>query len=368
MINEYVDCLEYKRLIEENKIKSKSLKVLFKNNGIILTSTNSKDLAESVYTIFSEPKDIEHIKMLAFRFQNYEKSTLIAINYSMGTKDDNVLDYLSTELNRLKSLTIGPCFIDRISQIDEGLLLVIMSFEKKNSGKNKLLEFEKRTLHVYIRKQNDQEALVDIRQQEAMDSQKAITLLEQIQNDSSENSLVLKHINLNLLQIEKRIEFFDKISSLKYKEWTFHTISGIAVKRRNPSSGPYSDDDEDNDEGYVYIQNHEDEEDVTTLSGINTAILNGSGLRSNSFVQNCISEGFSISSMKYRFEIKSEPKEFIIEISSKNDLRIDMIQSYVQSEDDKLESHPFSKEDQGRIIQTFQEFAKQLFDNLSQVI
>ena len=51
MIDTYIDCNEYKRLIEEQKIKPAALKAFLKSNGIFLTSSNSKTLAESMYTV-----------------------------------------------------------------------------------------------------------------------------------------------------------------------------------------------------------------------------------------------------------------------------------------------------------------------------
>ena len=53
-----------------------------------------------------------------------------------------------------------------------------------------------------------------------------------------------------------------------------------------------------------------DESTSGTLAGISQAVLNGSGLRSNEFVQNSIQQGYYISSMKYRNSIRQSCTTF----------------------------------------------------------
>ena len=56
----------------------------------------------------------------------------------------------------------------------------------------------------------------------------------------------------------------------------------------------------------------EDTEDASTLSGISQAVLNGSGLRSNEFVEESIVKCYFISAMRYRYEHKIENTEFAV--------------------------------------------------------
>lgn len=108
----------------------------------------------------------------------------------------------------------------------------------------------------------------------------------------------------------------------------------------------------------------DDNDETGTLAGINQAILNGSGLRSNEFVQRSLDQGYYISSMKYRYICTKEAGEFIIGISSKEDnLRVDIEKSYCD-EDGTLYIQPFMKNQQDEIIHLFQKAANDIFYDL----
>ena len=48
MINEYIDCTEFMRLIEDQKIKPSVVKRYLKEQGMVFTSTNAHELAANV--------------------------------------------------------------------------------------------------------------------------------------------------------------------------------------------------------------------------------------------------------------------------------------------------------------------------------
>ena len=164
---------------------------------------------------------------------------------------------------------------------------------------------------------------------------------------------ILSHVNLELLSDKNKVAFFDQISSYSFSNWRLRTVTGITVKKTN-----YSDDEESDEE-------IADEDGVTgTLAGISQAVLNGSGLRSNEFVQNSLQQGYYISSMKFRYTCIQEAGEFVISISSKGeDLRVDIEKSFCD-EDGRLFVQPFPKNQQDEIIQVFQEAANKVFYTL----
>ena len=131
------------------------------------------------------------------------------------------------------------------------------------------------------------------------------------------------------------------------------TVVGITVKKATSSEDDIEEEDSENDESTS-----------GTLAGISQAVLNGSGLRSNEFVQNSIQQGYYISSMKYRYVCTQEAGEFVVAINSKGEnLRVDIEKSF-SDDDGKLYVQPFPKELQDEIIRAFQKAANTIFYSL----
>lgn len=349
MVTEYVDCVELKRLIEDKKIKSSTLKYYLRKKGIIFTASNAEHLADQVYTIFFGVNEIAEIREMMSNENNYEKSLIMNLLLKQDTEED-IVDVLLDELNKKKSIKTKNYFLEQPVKTDEGAYLELY-YERKLPGRNKLLEYEKRFLRMNVRKISKQEALVDIRQQSSVDSSNAVKFVEMF---SGEDSLIkMKHINLGMLSKKNKIAFFDKIAAYTFETWKLSTITGITVK--------HGIDDEDDDESVMII---DESEDASTLSGITQAVLNGSGLRSNEFVQDSIDKGFYISAMRYRYEHKQDTTEFAVIISFKNqDLRVDIDKTYMEDEGVPY-VQPFLKAEQDDIIVSFQSVANQVFNEL----
>ena len=226
-----------------------------------------------------------------------------------------------------------------------------LCYTRKLPGRNKLLEYEKRYLRMNIRKISDREVVIDIRQQSSIDSKNALKFIETISKGDS--TLNLRHINLELLNGKNKIEFFDRIAAYTFGMWRLKTITGITVKQ-----GTIEEDEEDEE---VRI---DDENEASTLSGISQAVLNGSGLRSNEFVQESINKGYYISAMRYRYEHKQDATEFAVVLSFKNqDLRVDIDKTYLE-EEGRIYVQPFVKAEQNEIVVKFQDAAYKIFGEL----
>lgn len=59
MLTEYVDCTELKRLIEDKKIKTATLKYYLRQKGIVFTANNAEEFAEQIFTIFLGAGEME---------------------------------------------------------------------------------------------------------------------------------------------------------------------------------------------------------------------------------------------------------------------------------------------------------------------
>lgn len=164
---------------------------------------------------------------------------------------------------------------------------------------------------------------------------------------------LVAHINLELLTDKNKVGFYDRLSAHGFRDWRLKTVVGITVKKATSSEDDIEEEDSENDESTS-----------GTLAGISQAVLNGSGLRSNEFVQNSIQQGYYISSMKYRYVCTQEAGEFVVAINSKGEnLRVDIEKSF-SDDDGKLYVQPFPKELQDEIIRAFQKAANTIFYSL----
>ncbi len=348
VITEYIDCVELRRLIEEKKIKPITLKYYLRRKGIVFTGSNSKELAEHVYTIFFGANEIEELRNLMVNDGNYEKSVLLKLDVKV-CDDEDVIDVLIDEINKQKSIKSDEYIIEQPIKLDN-VACVQFSYERKLLGRNKLLEQETRYLKLNIRKMSETQVLLDIRQQSSIDSKNAIGFIEKL--SQSGGGIKIRHINLEMLTTKNKVEFFDRIAAYGFSLWQLKTITGITVKR-----GLFEDDE---DETEVV----EDDEASSTLTGISQAVLNGNGLRANEFVQNSIKSGYYITAMKYRYEHKMDSTEFAIVLSFKEqNLRVDIDKTYNEDEG-RVYVQPLSKAEQDEIVIEFQNVASKIFDNL----
>lgn len=228
-----------------------------------------------------------------------------------------------------------------------------MSYKRKLPGKNKLIQEETRHIKVIIRKKNPSEVSIDIRQPSAFDAQKVLDLLKEMTEVNENSEVFLTHLNMSLLTEKNKVDFFDKLSLYPFKDWRLKTVTGLTVRK------PDILDDDDLDDETI-----DDESPAEALAVINQAVLNGSGLRSNEFVQKSLEQGYYISSMKYRYLCIQEAGEFIVSINSKGEnLRVDIDKSYYD-EDGRMCVQPFPKNQQDEIIRNFQEACNRIFYEL----
>lgn len=341
------------RLIAEQKIKPAAIKRYLSKQGIVFTAINAQSLADDVYTIFLGGQEMAKITQMIVSEGNYEKSTLVNARLKEGVDNINILDFFADKFNAYRSSHFQGYVIEQPIKSDSEVIVNI-SYKRKLPGKNKLIQEETRYIHVTIRKKSASEVAIDIRQPSSFDTQKALDLLQAMTNSSEESEVYLAHVNLALLTDKNRVDFYDRLSAYSFANWRLKTVVGITVKNATISE----------DDDIVEETSENNESASSALAGISQAVLNGSGLRSNEFVQNSIHQGYYISSMKYRYICTQEAGEFVIAINSKGEnLRVDIEKSF-SDEDGNLYTQPFPKELQDEIIRAFQEAANTIFYSL----
>lgn len=362
MINEFTSNSEFKRVVEEQQIKGNRLKHFLKRKGIILLNNKAKDLAQASYTLFLGSEDLTELQELMQVESNYQKSTMIVLTPTDELDEEeetNIVDTLLDEVNRYKTIAQGKYVIDNVNREDDNNLHITFTYKKKVSGKMKFISTKKKTVNVHVESISEsKDVKIDIRQTDSGDSKEFISFLESLKGkptEENEDIFNIKHITLDNLGKNNKIEFFDLVSKKTLDEWKLVNITGISVKKNT--------DSEENLE--VTADEAETSDDTkTTLVGITSAVLKGNGLRTNEFVQTCINEGFIITAMKFKYNHKAESKSIVVEINfSNSDIRIDIDKTYLE-EDGKEYITPLSFSEQDETIKLFQNIAYVVYNEL----
>ena len=364
MISEFTNNSEFKRVIEEQQIKSNRLKQFLKSKGIVLLNNKATDLALATYTFFLGSEDMAELQELITIGSSYQKSTMLVLTPAEDIDEENsIVDVILDEINRYKTVVQGKYTIENVNREDENNLHITFTYERKLPGRIKLINTKKKTVKVHLGSiTGSRDIKVDIRQTDSNDSKEFISILECLKDNIAENDeeiFNIKHITLDKLKKDKKIEFFDLIAKEELKEWMLETIPGITVKKIGTDNEEI--DVTDNEGATVETKN--------ALIGITSAILKGNGLRDNSFVKTCIEEGFIITAMKFKYRRKKNivtegAVSVIIEISFNNDdIRIDIDKSYIE-EEGKEQANPLIFKEQDDIVKLFQEVVYNVYNNL----
>lgn len=91
MVSKYIDNKELKRVIEDGKLKPFKIKKVLRDQGIILTTTNSEQIAEQIYPILWGCSDIERFSQAIDDGGNYIKSSILKLKVDTS---DNIMNNL----------------------------------------------------------------------------------------------------------------------------------------------------------------------------------------------------------------------------------------------------------------------------------
>jgi len=360
MATEYTDVTEFKRLIEDRKIKPERVRSYLKTKGMIFTSINAETFANHVYPIFLGSEEMTEITEMFQSDSSYEKSLLLKAKAKEELEpNSNIIDFFADEITQFRNRH-SPYSVERPMRSEDAKQLTFYtSYIKKSPGKNKLIQSDRRTLRINMREISDNEVLIDIRQQSSSDATEAIKLLNLIEGKPDESAFSLVYVNLLALPPKSSVAFFEQLRNMEFEDWKLKTITGITLKRSD-----FANEENENDEDEDDVVGEEDIVSEEALAGINQAALLGSGLHHNQFVKDTLAQGYVISSMRFRYAYKKLNEEFAVTISVKGkNLRIDIDKTYVEEKGRPLES-PFPKTRQDEIILTFQNAANSICTDL----
>lgn len=341
MVSRYVDNKELKRVIEDGKLKSFKIKKILKDQGIILTSKNAGQIAEQVYPILWGSSDIEKMSQSVDDGENYIKSSVIELE---TTDDEDIIialeDFFGNSVFRDSRYSKI-----RSSRLDDEHLLLQLKYAIERPGRIEFISKQYKNTDIVVSKMPNGKALLDVRQASASEMKELNRILDNTLK--KDTSVYARHLSLGNLTNENRVAFFDEFIKNKFQGWRFDTVTKVALKK-------YEENFEEDDDG-------DEEENVpqTDLQGITSAILNGTSIRNNSFVQQCLNNDFYITTMGYKFEHVEEFLGVVVEINFKyDDMKIDICKTYeYDAESEQMRLHPALKDIQENILKLFQKVA-----------
>jgi hypothetical protein len=349
MISKYVDNKELKKLIEDGNLKPYKVKKVLQKQGILLPSTNCEHIASQVYPILWGSVDIEELSQSLDDPNNYIKSSLIEVSVK---NSDNPLDELETFFNNA-SYGNTRYTLSSMIRSEDGRILLQLKYPLSKPGRMELISTQTRNINVIISKKSENRAVIDVRQATSSEMKEINKFLEDA--TKKDQSVTTTHISLNKLTTENKVAFFDEFNKMKFPGWRFLTVTKVELKRSQASADETKEIDEDNES-----------DSIANLQGITSAILNGTSIRNNSFVQECLDNNFFVSVMGYKFENMSDLVEVVVEINFKyDDLKIDICKTYEYDNDaEDLRLHPLIMSIQEGILQMFQNAAYQKYNEI----
>lgn len=348
MVTNYVDNKELKRVIEDGKLKPFRIRQILKKQGIILTSTNAEQIAEQVYPILWGTDDIEKMSQSIEDGGNYLKSSVFVLtNPDVNNIMDDTEDFFSNISFRESKYSLMAIVRDGDN------ILVKLRYALSRPGRNAFISTQYKETEIKINKMSKCEVLVDVRQASSSEMKDFNRVLES--QNKKYSSFSAKHISLQVLTNENRVAFFDEFVKKKFAGWRFETVTKIELKKYEGT------DDEETKE-----LDGEEEETLKNLQGITSAILNGTSIRNNSFVQECLDNNFYVSTMGYKFESMADLRAVVVEINFKyDDLKIDICKTYEYDSDvEDLRLHPSEYSVQEAILSMFQKGAYEKYSEI----
>ena len=358
-IQQFVSSEDLKKLVDDKIISTNNIKHILKKRGIFPVCNNSKNLSEQIYYLFLGSGFMTQIHQIMNFEQNNLKSTVVIISpRDTNIDENNFLSELSDEFYTHAKIPNSPYRLSNICHDDNNCLLLQYSYNKPQKGRISLADNKEITLHIKISPiTNEKKFKVNIRHEGISDSKPFIDLLSNMSILSGDSVFSLTRVTVSSLLKTHKVDFFDNFASYPHTDWSLKNITNVTLNKDEITI----DDDCENDETEQLTEN----EPSGTLSGINSAVLSGDGLRNNDFVKDCMEQNFIFSSMRYKLSHKKHPITIEIDVTFKHkDLKVIIVKTWRTEEDGVDYISPLSLVEQEQYIDYFQNVAYSVYSNL----
>ena len=167
------------------------------------------------------------------------------------------------------------------------------------------------------------------------------------------NDLSIKQVTLKGLVLHNRVTLFDRFFGYAFDNWKTDEIKSIKLVKDDEY---FDADDEDAGEDL----------DNGILSGINSALLKGTALRTNVFVQNSLDKGYYFSQANVRLAHKTDSIKISIDIIFRGDdrlLEVNVSGSY-ETEDGRDFKRTLPVNEQREYLRYFNDIISEIYKQL----
>lgn len=353
MITHYPEKASLKEVFSSN-FSARALKSICKENGVFLLSPDKETLIRDAHLFYWGYTEINKISNIMDEEKNYKKSFRLNLDCEQGDEQSTCFDdffaalttYRNTQANS-DSITFDRLHIDTVG--DEGILTGEVSYQRKKPGKVELLNAVTQHFSFSAKMSSAQSMNIDFIFNDRWD----INVAKYIINAAITTSDQFKEpsqISLKMLSIPERVALFDNFFRYTFNDWRLDTIQSIKIS--DVESLPEAEDQEELED--------------SILSGIKSALLSGTGLRSNPIVIQAVDKGYFFPKATIMFEHKREAEKILVDFTFNSEellLEINMVTTY-EVEDGHLYKHPMLPEDQAEILQYFHDVMQQVYKDI----
>jgi hypothetical protein len=265
--------------------------------GIFITNASQKQLASDLAGLFYDDEDLESIRMEAYSNRtNHTMSGFIVQSDEKGFNLKNIYEYIKEGAKFEMGQTLSQ--LTKVSGTDEpDSYRGMIEYNKPKAGRMEFIQDETSSFEFYINKKEDGVWQVEVDASRSNDIKEIRNIFSK--NLSREASMDL--IEHAMLTTENTIKFFDTLAKEGMgPDWNFLDVMHLTLRRGSVDAEEKERSLEDESEVKEITETAE-------LAGITQAILQGNGLRENTFVTQSVDGGYQFTAMTYDFQHKTKP-------------------------------------------------------------
>jgi hypothetical protein len=300
----------YELLEVLNTLPKSFLIELSQERGLFVTHVNHQQLADELANVYYDNQDLNKIRSEAYqKSSNHALSGFIVKSPKKDFDLKNIYQYIfdGNLQNYGQSLT-APRLVDK----EKNIYKASIEYRKIKPGRIAFLQDETTSFDFYMEDKGNGIWQIEIDSNRSTDSKE----LQELLNKGLQSDVELEELEQDYLTDDKSVNFFDElVGSGMSSSWKISDIKHLTLRKGND----LKETDEENTK----------EADEEQLIGISQAVLEGKGLRENSFVKQSVHSGYRFTAMTYEFqnvgtpevltlkaEFKGRPKVFEVSIVS----------------------------------------------------
>lgn len=340
--------------------------------GILCAARGKEHIASFMQNLILECRDYRELQTLALKGgagNSISGFTLLSVDWmAEGTAGlfTDIVEHRQKQLKQLaedKSLLERPHFegLNSAAERISGRL----EYQRISPGKVVLLNKVPESVEFFIDPIGDRLWQVTC----FPDTNTDVQVMADIFSRMASGAYKTKTPTLEPLEVPKRIEFYDALLLTELKDWRFEEVIGITVRQaeERDSSLDIEKGNENQYEDNEYGLS-KDQPTQSDLRGIKQAILEGRGLRTNSFVKACEKQGFYFTSMTIQYRHNREPELMNLTVRFKlNPLMFEIVleDTFLIQALEQLEPHTFDWQRQREILCTFWSICNRIINQLT---